>query len=145
MTTNTDQLLPRDHEAEQNLIRCIIGWPHRAPEVLPLVEPRHFLDELHQLLWKSFKTQLETNGAVDALFAAIKLGCAQYLNELSVDCTTTAHAEMWAESVREKATARALHEVLSKGADALLRGRMAESVLAQLELALPAFHEGSTA
>src|SRR5262245_16440196 len=141
----SERRLPRAEQSERYLIQCCVGWPDRAAGIVPLIDPRDFSDQLHAHLWRAFRTQLDTKGEVDTLAAGKQLNCCAYLLELTGDLTTTAHAEMHAETIREAARARALYDVLQRAADAIMRGRTADSVLAQLELALPAFHEGATA
>jgi replicative DNA helicase len=134
-----DPRLPRADEAEKYLVTCIVGFPDRAPEIIPLVKAKHFFDPLYQKIWKAFNTQLLTSGAVNPLAVGRLLDCAADLLELGYESVTTAHAESRAEMVREAATGRALYEVCRRAADAILRGRTADSVRAQLHLALDGF------
>jgi hypothetical protein len=68
-----------------------------------------------------------------------------YLLELGQDATTTAHAESRAKMVKDAARGRAHYDVLQRGANAVLSGRPTDSVLAQVEMAVEAFHEAATA
>jgi replicative DNA helicase len=141
----TDPRLPRAHKAERYLITCVLGWADRAPEIVPLLDAREFCHPLHRNLWKAFRTQLDTIGEVDPLAAGKQFNCCDYLLELSADVTTTADAANEAEAVREAARARALYDVCQRAANALLRGRTADSVLAQLNLALEGIDASSVA
>ena len=83
--------LPRDHEAEKHLITCVVYWPERA-EIVPLVEPQDFVDELHRAIWRLFHTQFSTTGAVDIKAVGRQLRCEPYLLERGYDASTTATA-----------------------------------------------------
>jgi replicative DNA helicase len=135
----SDPRLPRADEAEKYLLACCVVWPERAAEFLHLVRPTDFFDDRFRRLWKRFQTQLEMYGAIDRLDAGKKLNCAALLFELADCAPTTVHAESRAEMVKLAARGRHAHEIFQKAANAILRGRPADAVIAQVSLALEAF------
>jgi replicative DNA helicase len=143
--STTDPRLPRADDAERYLITCVLGWPDRVGEIVPLVQPSEFFEPLHQKIWRTFSTQLALRGCCDPEAVAKQHDCALYLFELAQNLSTTVHAESEAERVKEAAKGRALFEVCYKAAQGILRRRPAVSVLAQLDLALSAFREGAAA
>jgi len=137
---SNDIRLPREDEKERDLIGCVLAFPERAGEILPLCRPTDFFEPLLQQLWRQLVTQWGTMGRVDCMAAARKIKCAQYVLEIAYSApTTTAYAECLAEAIKLAARGRHLYEVLQRGADAILRGRPADAVLAQVQLALEPF------
>jgi replicative DNA helicase len=131
--------LPRADEQEKYLLSCLMDWPDRAGEILPLCKPTDFFHELHAQLWRKFKTQLAMRGEIDRLAVGKELKCAEFLLELTEGAPTTAYADSQAEAVKLAARGRQLHEILTKGALAIERGRPADAVLSQVQLALEPF------
>ena len=78
-------------------------------------------------------------GEIDRLAAGKELKCSDLLMELAHGAPTTTWAECKAEAVQLAARGRHLHEILTKAAQAIERGRPADGVLAQLQLALEPF------
>ena len=138
-------LLPRADEAEKYLLACLVDWPERAGEILPLCKPADFFEPLHQKLWARFQTQHWATGDIDRLAAGRELECCDFLVELIEGAPTTAHAASRAEMVRQAARGRRAHEIFTKAADAILRGRPADAVIAQVQLALEPFEQEATA
>jgi replicative DNA helicase len=133
---NTDPRLPRADEAECYLLACLMDWPERAGEVLPLCQPSDFFETLHADLWRKFTTQLAMHGAIDRLAAGKELKCADRLLEFAYQAPTTEHAESRADMVKLAARGRQAHDVFQNAADAILDGRPADAVIAQVSLAL---------
>lgn len=143
MTTKpTDPRLPRRDDAEEYLVQCVAAWPENANEVVPLLKPTDFFTPHYQKLWRVFTRQLAF-GSIDLVAAARECDCAYELYELRLDAVTAVHVESRVELVKNAAKARALYEVCQRAADALLRGRSADSVLASLSMALGGFHEAA--
>lgn len=139
--TQTEPRLPRADDAERYLLECLVVFPQRAHEILPLAKSTDFFEPLHQSLWRTFTRQHAITGEIDILAAGKKLGCADYLLELSFDCVTSVHAESRAKLVKDAARARAVHDICQRGADAILHGRSGESVLASLQMAMEGFQQ----
>jgi replicative DNA helicase len=138
VSTNSNQL-PRADAEEKYLLACLMDWPERAGEILSLCKPTDFFHPLHQQLWRKFKTQLAMRGAIDRLAVGKDLGCAEFLLELTDGAPTTTWADGQAEAVKLAARGRQVHEILTKGAQAIERGRPADAVLSQVQLALEPF------
>lgn len=139
MNDSNPPLLPRADEAENYLLACLVDWPERAGEVLPLCRSTDFFHGMHQRLWRQFTTQFAMTGSIDRLAAGRELQCADFMFELADGAPTTVHAESRAEMVRLAARGRRLHEVFTRAAHAIERGRPADAVLAQVQLALEPF------
>lgn len=136
---STPNQLPRADEDERYLLSCLMDWPERAGEILPLCRPTDFFHLMHRQLWRKFATQLAMRGEIDRHAAGKDLKCSDLLIELVHGAPTTAWAECKAEAIKLAARGRQLHEVLTKGAQAIERGRPADGVLAQVQLALEPF------
>jgi replicative DNA helicase len=110
-----------------------------------LVDSTDFVDELHQKLWRCFNRQFSTAGKIDAVEAARLHDCLWYLIEIKNDASSAALAEIHAASMKAAAKARQLYEITHRAAEAILRGRSADSVIATLKMALEAFGEPAVA
>ncbi|HEX5471880.1 MAG TPA: DnaB-like helicase N-terminal domain-containing protein [Lacipirellulaceae bacterium] len=140
---NTEPEVPRADEHERYLLACLMDWPERAGEVLPLCRPTDFFDPMHQKLWRTFATQHATTGTIDRLAAGKQLGCCDLLIELTDCAPTTVHAESRAKMVRDAAQLRELDKVLDSGRKDIRARRPTQQILAKLQLHLAAIQEAA--
>jgi replicative DNA helicase len=136
-----DPQLPHDREAELYLLQCCVAWPDRAESFMHLVRSTDFVDELHQNLWRTFHRQFSLTGEIDPLEAAKQHDCVWFVIELQQDSSSAALADIHAAKMKSAAKARQVYDIAQRAADAILRGRSADSVLASMRVAMAAFEE----
>ena len=112
-----ERQLPHSIEAEQAVIGSLLLLPERCDEVALLVRADDFYDDANRRLYKHIHELHENGKQIDPmlLVQALKdagefemIGGAAYLAEVGASVPTAAHAEHYAQIVREKSTLRSL-------------------------------------
>jgi replicative DNA helicase len=115
-----DRQPPRSIEAERAVIGSLLLLPEACDEVALLVRAEDFYDDAHRAIFSHMLALHEEGRQIDPVLLAQRLkdagkyeivGGAAYLLELSHEVATAAHAEYYAEIVRDKAVLRSLIHV----------------------------------
>ncbi len=112
-----DRTPPYNLDAEKGVIGSLLLDPTLFDDVLMIVRPDDFYDEAHQILYDQMVemhndgVQIDVTLLVERLRAAGQLdvvGGMSYLAEVAGSVGVAAHAEKYAELVRDKSTLRGL-------------------------------------
>jgi len=113
--------IPANLEAEQALIGSILIEPERLDEIVSIVSSVDFYDTKHRYIFSVFEQLHDENLPIDIISVCDKLrdqgllekvGGELYVAQLADSVPTSAHAEMYAHIVRDKAI---LRELISAG------------------------------
>jgi replicative DNA helicase len=112
-----DRQPPRSVEAERAVIGSLLLLPEACDEVALLVRAEDFYDDAHRAIFSHMLALHDDGRQIDPTLLAQRLkdaaqyefvGGAAYLLELTQEVATAAHAEYYAEIVRDKAVLRSL-------------------------------------
>ncbi|NLZ24233.1 replicative DNA helicase, partial [Candidatus Dojkabacteria bacterium] len=108
---------PQNLEAEKSVLGSILLDKNALIEVSGWLRPEHFYDERHSLIYINILELFESGLPIDLVTVSDKLkrkkiltkvGGRAYLTELASFVPTTAHAEEYADIIKETATRRGL-------------------------------------
>ena len=115
--TVLDRQPPQSLEAERAVLCSLILLPETCDEVALLVRPDDFLDDANRRIYRQIVAMHDDGHAIDVMLLIQRLrdagefeavGGQAYLAEIGEAVATAAHAEYYAQIVREKSTLRAL-------------------------------------
>jgi len=109
------QLPPQNIDAEQSVLGCIFRDQEVLPEIIEILHPADFYSEAHSVIFQAMIDLYNARQPVDLITVQNKLGKdidkiggVTYLAGLANYMPTSAHAENYAEIVKEKSLARQL-------------------------------------
>lgn len=114
-----ERQLPQSLEAERAVLCSLLLLPEVADDVALILKEDDFLDDANRRIYRHMAAMHDEGAAIDVMLLIQRLrdkgefeaiGGNAYLAELSGAVATAAHAEYYAQIVREKATLRGLIE-----------------------------------
>jgi replicative DNA helicase len=138
-----DRQPPQHLEAERAVLGSILLLPEVADEVSLVLRPDDFYDQAHQVIYGHLRAMQDQNQRIDHMLLIDRLksagqleavGGVPYLAEVAQIVPTAAHAQYYAQIVREKAILRALiHSGTEIVREAYESAAEARSLLARAE------------
>ncbi|MBI4029182.1 MAG: replicative DNA helicase [Candidatus Blackburnbacteria bacterium] len=114
---------PHSADAEVSVLGALLLDKNAIVNVAEFLEPSHFYDDRHSLVYKVMVDLYEARSPIDVLTVSDglkhkkvldKIGGTTYLADLVNKVPTAAHVEHYAKIVRDAATKRALMEAAAK-------------------------------
>src|SRR3972149_7614760 len=114
---------PQSSEAEESVLGALLIDKDAVTEVMPLLQPRHFYNEKHGLIYEAILMLYEEREPIDVVTVSEKLksqkalkkvGGMSGLTELVNRVPTSAHAVNYAKIIKNLATKRELISAGSK-------------------------------
>ena len=126
MANATKRIPPHNIEAEQSVLGAMLIDKDAIINVAGTLLPEHFYDSRHQLIYEAIFNLFTSGRSVDLVTLADELksnrnlrkaGGNTYLTDLASSVPTSAHAQEYAEIVKENAVRRGLISVGAKMTD----------------------------
>ncbi|MFB6212207.1 MAG: replicative DNA helicase [Candidatus Magasanikbacteria bacterium] len=142
MTNQDDKLPPQDIDAEISVLGSLMLDKDIINKVADTLEPEDFYHPAHQKIYDAVLDLFEKGEPVDMLTVSTRLkekgleedvGGVDYLSELMDQVPTSAHAEHYAEIVKEKKSRRELMQASSSINEKALEEGDFESLLDEAE------------
>jgi len=114
---------PHSADAEVSVLGALLLDKNAIINVAEFLEPSHFYDDRHSLIYEAMVDLYEARAPIDVLTVSDglkrmkvldKIGGTAYLADLVNKVPTAAHVEHYAKIVRDAATKRALMEAAAK-------------------------------
>ena len=143
MGAQGERIPPQSLEAEQSVLGAIMLDREALLAVLEILRPEDFYREAHRVIYRAIIDLYERNEAVDMLTVTEELrrqglleaaGGVAYLADLTGEVPNVAHAEYYAQMVKDAATLRSLVQAASKIIDmAMEQAQEVEQILDEAE------------
>jgi len=143
MAVQAEKMPPQSLEAEQSVLGAIMLDREALLAVLEILRPEDFYREAHRVIYRAIIDLYERNEAVDMLTVTEELrrqglleaaGGVAYLADLTGEVPNVAHAEYYAQMVKDAATLRSLVQAASKIIDmAMEQAQEVEQILDEAE------------
>lgn len=137
---------PHNLEAEASILGSLLIDKDAVITVAPILQPEHFYKEAHKRIFRAVLDLYEDREAIDLVTVTDKLkkkkslkriGGSAYLASLIEKVPTSAHAEMYAQIVKDAATKRELISAASKLVEVSFdEGKKIQEILDQGEQAI---------
>jgi replicative DNA helicase len=142
-----DRALPKDIEAERQVLGAMLLEPDVIPQIIHTLSSEDFWPRKHQLILSAIVELFESNKPTDLVSVGHHLernnkldeiGGRAYLSELISRVTSTASVSYYAEILRDLSLKRKAYAAAIQFANAALNGKAAPDVLLQAKAALEA-------
>jgi len=123
MAVQAERMPPQSLEAEQSVLGAIMLDREALLAVLEILRPEDFYREAHRVIYRAIIDLYERHEAVDMLTVTEELrrqglleaaGGVAYLADLTGEVPNVAHAEYYAQMVKDAATLRSLVQAANK-------------------------------
>ncbi|MDK2900164.1 MAG: replicative helicase, partial [Thermosipho sp. (in: thermotogales)] len=144
---------PHSIEAEQAILGSILIDPETIENIISIVSSRDFFDPRHAEIFKAIEELYDEGIPIDVISICDRLktkgklemvGGEIYVAQLADIVPTSAHAEMYAQIVRDKSVLRALINAASKVVEDAMSDRDVDDILDNAERVIFEIAESKT-
>ncbi|SHH44868.1 replicative DNA helicase [Thermosipho atlanticus] len=145
---------PHSIEAEQAVIGSILIDPEAIEDVISILSSQDFYDKKHVEIFKAIEELYDENIPIDVISICDRLktkgkletiGGELYVAQLADGVPTSAHAEMYAQIVRDKSILRSLISAASKVVEDAMSDNEVDEILDNAERVIFEIAESKTA